>query len=560
MDNTKIIVFALLLCSVTGNRLSGQNAHPDLTSIFLCNDQSALINNFVSSQDPPPGAWSFLSTVQSPVGKISFPQVITINKGNIYTSGDEGELVEHHLTRHSWLPWLYSGIGKQIKVNRTVGQDIFKAQVQLSRDQKGLVILEVESAQGLDVIMLKTQNGIQLIWKEFITDLQFSEPSELIIANDPDLLKQKFLDPDHFVLSDGIVRGIFRKTYIGCIFKNSTEFQFAVINKKEGKIDQKSFSDIVKAENKRWEDFFNEQVPPLTTKDPVLMDTYYFAWQVIWANHCTGGGNMLKYPFTSPARLHYGSQWWWDEAFHACVFSHLNDKTLAYDWLKNFIYAQQPDGMIPGSIRFTADYDNLESIGFIPMSMQPPVIGLSLDILRKEIGYPEDLKPLYDMLLRNMKWHMSKARDFDQDGLLEYHHSFDGSADQTQRWDTQKFNKELVIDSMKPTESVDFNVWAVLLWYDLADMADALGDKKAAEEHRLQGKLLHGKIETFMWDEKDGFYYDIDGTTKEKIRVKTPYGFMPMLLKKTRPERIARLVNEHILNKIYLARKRAVFQ
>src|ERR1035437_9386685 len=52
--------------------------HPPLESIFACDDQSALLNNFVTSENPPPGAWSHHASPQSALGKVSFPLVLTI--------------------------------------------------------------------------------------------------------------------------------------------------------------------------------------------------------------------------------------------------------------------------------------------------------------------------------------------------------------------------------------------------------------------------------------------------------------------------------------------------
>jgi len=182
------------------------------------------------------------------------------------------------------------------------------------------------------------------------------------------------------------------------------------------------------------------------------------------------------------------------------------------------------------------------------MTMQPPVIGLALQLLKERPGWPRDVRPMYEALLRLARWHLSPARDTDRDGLVEYHHCFDGPADQNQRWDSQRLDPDKVIAALRPTESVDSNVWMSLLWQVLGEMAERLGDRRAARAHAGRARRTMELVEERMWDDGDGFYYDIDGRTHAKIRVKTPYNFMPLLSSYARPERLERLVRDHLFN------------
>ena len=237
-----------------------------------------------------------------------------------------------------------------------------------------------------------------------------------------------------------------------------------------------SYDRARRAEQRRWEQFFADQVPPLRTTDPVVRDTYYFAWQTFWANHCRGGRGVLRGPFTSAARLSYGSQWWWDQAFHAAILRHLRDPRLTYAEFENFWRAQQPDGSIVGALRFTLDDIAQHHAQFYrqTMRMQPPVIGAVLPLLREHPGWPRDLARWHAALSRHAAWHLRPERDTDHDGLAEYHHNIESSGDQNQRWDSQKLDPTKTIDHLRPTESVDYNVWLALLWQSLAEMAQQL--------------------------------------------------------------------------------------
>jgi len=521
-----------------------------LATIFRCDDQSALIHNFVASEDPPPGAWSHHSAPLSPLGKVSLPDVltgiVTLARGEVYTRGREGELIEHMLTRHQWLPWSYVGAGKRIGVERTVTHDLWLAGVRVRNPRDAMLLLELQAGPGLKIGCAHIQRGLRFQWENrFVVDLTFAPLHQTVaLSDDPAPLKRQFAGFADVKLNEAHCRSWVwenkRSLWIAVPFRRRIEVRFSVQRAKAGKSRAILFAAARRAEQRRWESFFAEQVPPLRTDDPVLRDTYYFAWQTLWANRCDGAGKLLPRPFTSPARLSYGSQWWWDEAFHAIVYRHLRDPWIAYEGFENFWRAQQSNGAIPGCLRFSA--------AALQMSMQPPVIGLTMRLLKEKPGWPENLRRIYDALLRLARWHLSPQRDTDRDGLAEYHHSFDTSADQTQRWDSQKLDPKKVIDRLKPTESVDYNVWMSLLWQVLGEMAERLGDKRAATDHARRAVRTMELIERHMWDERDGFYYDIDGRSHQKIRVKTPYGFMPLLSPHVRRNRAERIVREHIFN------------
>lgn len=115
---------------------------PNLESIFRCNDQSALIHNFVAGEDPPPEPWLHYSRPQSPLGKVSFPLVLTIVQGQVCTPAPRGTLIERSLSSHQWLPWEYTGTNGHISVRRTVTRDLWMARVSVRRRERALLLLE----------------------------------------------------------------------------------------------------------------------------------------------------------------------------------------------------------------------------------------------------------------------------------------------------------------------------------------------------------------------------------------------------------------------------------
>lgn len=68
------------------------------------------------------------------------------------------------------------------------------------------------------------------------------------------------------------------------------------------------------------------------------------------------------------------------------------------------------------------------------------------------------------------------------------------------------------------------------------------GMKKEAQEWKKRYESLKTSINDKYWDEKDGFYYDIDPQTGEPCRIKTPASFWAMLAEIPDKKQAARMV------------------
>ena len=74
----------------------------------------------------------------------------------------------------------------------------------------------------------------------------------------------------------------------------------------------------------------------------------------------------------------------------------------------------------------------------------------------------------------------------------------------------------------------DMSSQMVMLYKDLAKMSEELGDKNKAEKFNSRAKEISEKINEFMWNDKDGLYYDIDDNGNQ-IKCKTLACFWPFL-------------------------------
>lgn len=75
---------------------------------------------------------------------------------------------------------------------------------------------------------------------------------------------------------------------------------------------------------------------------------------------------------------------------------------------------------------------------------------------------------------------------------------------------------------------VDMSVQMVLFYRQLAVMARELGQNEKAAAFDARADDIAARVQRFMWNEADGFYYDVDDTGAQ-VKVKTLAAFWPLL-------------------------------
>jgi hypothetical protein len=97
-------------------------------------------------------------------------------------------------------------------------------------------------------------------------------------------------------------------------------------------------------------------------------------------------------------------------------------------------------------------------------------------------------------------------------------------------------------------EGVDLNCYLVRELQAMAVLAGELGHPQDQKEFQAQASRLSTLINQVFWDEIDGFYYDRHERTGELVRLKSVAGFIPLWLGIVPPERVKRLVEDHLHN------------
>jgi len=545
--------FFLLLCT-----LSAFAQHTDLEKILHSDDLSYLVHNHVASHNPAPHGWEKFTQAQSPLGRFTFPEVMAMQSGEVYSLQDKGMITQHTTIAQEWLPWIYQTENSQIKVRRTVGKDIFMCEL-TSKADKNMAVLEMTSftdyfyryKKDIDIQFDKLNNRFIFTWKDYCLLVSFKGCTDLMMCQNSQPMLRKFQGFNDIEIVDKSVIGCWNRngiSYLGASFTDTLTITMEVTKKPEVP-NLPQFDSLVATGKKYWIDFFNQQVPALKTKNKVITETYYHAWVTFWSNYMEGGDGLAPYPYMASSAFMYPNQFFWDEFFHSILLSDLNDPELPYQFLRNFHLAQAPDGGMPGGCSITQDFEKYykEVSEHGSNDMQPIAVAVTLKYLKDKPGWPEDkIKAMYEMYNKYVLW-LYKNKDKNRNGLVEYTNSFNSGADDSPRFDGL-YPEGNHIGVMEAVEGVEQNVWLSLMHYNLSEMAAMMGDSNASKAHKQKAAILEVKIEKYMWNEEDGMYYDLNTVTNKQIEVKSAFTFMSLFLKNARKDRIERLVKEHLIN------------
>ena len=221
----------------------------------------------------------------------------------------------------------------------------------------------------------------------------------------------------------------------------------------------------------------------------------------------------------------------WDLYFENLYLSYYGISEFCFSNFKAFLAKQQPNGFIPRSF-------GLKNWGarqmFKPFLAQIAVLG------SKQRG--DDYEWLRTSAYGQLRRYIDTWFLFDRDGNgLPVWDSSDGSGMDNQ---FSRVGKRFSYRA----EGVDL---ACELYRELRAMAliaSRLGKADEAKEWNWRAEKLAALVNSVLWDEEDGFYYDRDELTGQRIKVKSVSGFFPLWVGIASPLQAKRLVEAHLLN------------
>lgn len=195
--------------------------------------------------------------------------------------------------------------------------------------------------------------------------------------------------------------------------------------------------------------------------------------------------------------------------------------------LDNFYGKQEENGAIRGE--YSLKDGKPVPIKDNPEGVQPPLFAWAEYNIYHKIGNKKRIREVMPILERYYQWLEDTFKD-----------------------ETGMYAVPLAATMMQnaPRKGVvypiDFNTQQAINALYMAELGDILNDKEISFRFKRHYFSLKTRINNLMWNDADGFYYDLD-KSREQVRVKTIAGFWPLLAELPNEPRSEQLI-AHLQN------------
>jgi hypothetical protein len=225
----------------------------------------------------------------------------------------------------------------------------------------------------------------------------------------------------------------------------------------------------------------------------------------------------------------YNEYYDWDLYFENIYLTYYGVSDQCFTNLQMFLKREQPDGFISRSL-----IKNRPQQDFKPFLAQLVVMGSRLrgnDFQWMQDGAYDKLKKYLD------RWF---AYDADHNGLPVWNSADHSGMD-------NQWSRAGLLNSFQD-EGVDLACELFRECQAMSIIATYLGKPQDAQAFADHAGRLKQLINDVFWDDTDGFYYDRNEKTGQRVKVKSIAGFFPLWAGVATPPRAARLVQEHLIN------------
>lgn len=225
----------------------------------------------------------------------------------------------------------------------------------------------------------------------------------------------------------------------------------------------------------------------------------------------TPEGN-YKHIWSTPERYPHRYLWLWDSCFHAIGFRHIDAK-IAQDLILSIFECQSEDGFIP----------HVTTIDWASDITQPPVIAYAALKVFEKTGNEEFLKYIFNKNKSFLNWCEENRRKSDLQ-LYTWHRSNDANC----RCDESGMDNSTRFDTKSELFAIDFSCFMANEMRCMAQIADILNYNIEANEYNLKFNAIKNDINSKLWSEKDGFYYDYDIDNHCFHNISSVASFLPL--------------------------------
>jgi hypothetical protein len=219
----------------------------------------------------------------------------------------------------------------------------------------------------------------------------------------------------------------------------------------------------------------------------------------------------------------------WDLYFENLYLSYFGVSEYCFTNLKEFLNREQPDGYVNRSLIKQRDRQQ-----FKPFLAQLAVLGCK----QNHDDYEWLRGQYYDRLVKYLgKWF---SYDSDHNGLPVWNSADAAGTD-------NQWSRAGALSAFE-VEGVDLASYLIRELRAMSVIAGHLNLKSDSASFDEHADRVIGLINTVLWDEAGGMYFDRNEKTGKRVYVKSATNFMPLFAGAAPPARARRMIHEHLLN------------
>ncbi|MEX0763251.1 MAG: hypothetical protein WD208_03025 [Dehalococcoidia bacterium] len=291
------------------------------------------------------------------------------------------------------------------------------------------------------------------------------------------------------------------------------------------------------------------------------------------------------YAYSAPSPGRYIWQWFWDACFHAVALSRL-DTEMAKKELRDLIAPQRKDGFI-GHITYWGWSGAVMSAVFMQgrlgewrrrhsAMIQPPLLAQAIEAVHAHSGDQSFLTEMLPKAQAYYDW-LARERDAAGDGLISIISPWESGLDNSPAFDEplglSNPSRMKVLLALRKLDwfnmlrggNFDFRTivrrdrFVVIepmvnaIYADglrsLARLHLAAGDETASLAADARAARVEASLNEHCWDQERGQYVYLWGKDRRPITLLTAPSLFPVILQDTPRERVATVVERHLVNK-----------
>lgn len=319
---------------------------------------------------------------------------------------------------------------------------------------------------------------------------------------------------------------------------------------------------IFKSAEKSWEDYFTKIVPHFSCSDKNLEKLYYYQVYTTRADLYDIPYEPFTHPYTCPWKTGAIWQWSWNTPINSIGERWLNDKQIGAGGI--LLEGDNGGGLNVGSylhpvkkIRALRSHNEyMQLIGAYIKKLPEKYDLMALATIPHTT--PNGLLGAWEFylcsgdkkFLREALGIMREAEyEFSKHALLNGLHTtcFVDEFDYSLRLKPfikafKKGDPEMMMKMDTPFIAIDYNCYLYVLREKMIEAANILRADFDIEKTRRKNEKLKSAIQRYMWNEKEGFFFDVDPRDMKHSNVKCLQAFSTLFAGIASPEQAERMV------------------